>query len=366
MLLGTVGILVYAEMCGRLAAVSERAVFDAVRERTGFLGGLITLVAAELVCVLTLTAEVGGVAIMLRLLIGLPDGVAVLAGVGGVLLLLWFVPFEGVERLFGYGGLCLLVFAAVALAHGVDWGAVARGAVPSIDPGRPALSLYFAIGLIATTVSPYEVYFYSSGAVEDRWTAADLGLNRVTVFVGFGLGAMLSVALLVSSAEILRPAGIKPEALGTVAGLAGTLGPLALVTGMLGMLFAVGGATVETAMAGAYSLSQFVGWQWGKFRGPAGAPRFTLTWIAILAAGGLVLATGVDPVSITEYAVIFAAVAMPMTYLPVLLAAGDRRYMGRHVNGRLSRVLGWAYLVVIVAAAVAAIPLLVITGAGSQ
>ena len=37
--IGVVGIIVYSEMCGRVAAVSGKAVFDAVRERVGFKGG---------------------------------------------------------------------------------------------------------------------------------------------------------------------------------------------------------------------------------------------------------------------------------------------------------------------------------------
>ena len=41
--IGVVGIIVYSEMCGRVAAVSGKAVFDAVRERTGFTAGLLAL-----------------------------------------------------------------------------------------------------------------------------------------------------------------------------------------------------------------------------------------------------------------------------------------------------------------------------------
>ena len=37
--IGVGGIIVYSEMCGRVAAVSGKAVFDAVRERTGFRPG---------------------------------------------------------------------------------------------------------------------------------------------------------------------------------------------------------------------------------------------------------------------------------------------------------------------------------------
>ena len=44
---GVGGIMTYAEMCGRVAAVSERAVFDAVRERLGFGVGVVALVAAS-------------------------------------------------------------------------------------------------------------------------------------------------------------------------------------------------------------------------------------------------------------------------------------------------------------------------------
>ncbi len=68
---GVGGIITYAEMCGRVAAVSEKAVFDVVRERLGFSVGLVALGAAQLVNLLTLAAEIGGVAIVLQLLSGL-------------------------------------------------------------------------------------------------------------------------------------------------------------------------------------------------------------------------------------------------------------------------------------------------------
>ena len=86
----------------------------------------------------------------------------------------------------------------------------------------------------------------------------------------------------------------------------------------------------------------------------------------IAALAILILATGVNPVAVTEYAVIFAAVALPLTYAPVLLVANDRSYMGEHVNGRTSNTFGLIYLVIITLAALLAIPLLIITGAGSS
>src|ERR1044071_277911 len=59
---GGIGIIVYSEMCGRVAAISKRPVFDAVRERCGFGLGLGALIASEIVNLMTLAAEVGGVA----------------------------------------------------------------------------------------------------------------------------------------------------------------------------------------------------------------------------------------------------------------------------------------------------------------
>ena len=45
--------------------------------------------------------------------------------------------------------------------------------------GSLLVYLYFVVGLLGAAMTPYEVYFYSSGAVEDRWGLKELGLNKV-------------------------------------------------------------------------------------------------------------------------------------------------------------------------------------------
>ena len=135
-------------------------------------------------------------------------------------------------------------------------------------------------------MTPYEVYFYSSGVVEDHWGPKDLGLNKVTAMIGYGLGGFLSFALMIAAAVLFLPRGISPEFLGTPALAAEhTLGQAGLLLALVGILFAVGGAAVETAFAGAYNLAQFFGWRWGKKERAADAPRFTLAWIAIFSLG---------------------------------------------------------------------------------
>jgi Mn2+/Fe2+ NRAMP family transporter len=84
----------------------------------------------------------------------------------------------------------------------------------------------------------------------------------------------------------------------------------------------------------------------------------------MLLVGFLVVVTGVDPILVTELSVIFSVVALPLTYIPILLVANDRAYMRSYANGRVANVFGVFYLVVVLVIAVAAIPLLLLSNMG--
>jgi manganese transport protein len=363
--IGVGAIITYSEMCGRVTVASGRAVFDAVRERLGFRVGLVALVAAQLVNLMTLAAEIGGIALALQLLAGLPFRALLVVAVLALAVVLWAMPFGWIERVFGYVGLALLAFAVGAVKLDPGWGDVASGFVPSVPSGDRALYAYFVVGLIGAATVPYEVYFYSSGALEEQWTPKDLGTNKANALIGYSLGGFLSFALMITAGALFYPVGITPESLGSVAlGVDVPLGTIGLLFALVGILFAVSGAAIDTAFSGGYTLAQFFGWEWGKYRRPVDAPRFTLTWIVMLVIGFLIVVTGVDPIKVTEYSVIFSVVALPLTYVPILLVANDRAYMGRYRNGRLANIFGIAYLLVILAIAVAAIPLMIVTNVG--
>ena len=74
--------------------------------------------------------------------------------------------------------------------------------------------------------------------------------------------------------------------------------------------------------------------------------------------------TTLDPVQLTDYTLVFSAVALPLTYLPILVVANDRGYLGDRVDGRLANAVGLVYLVIVLVAVVAAIPLMIITRNG--
>jgi Mn2+/Fe2+ NRAMP family transporter len=275
----------------------------------------------------------------------------------------YFLPFGGIERIFGYMGLALLVYIAASIKLDPQWSQVGNGFVPEVHDS--ALYWYFVVGLIAAALMPYEIYFYSSGAVEEQWTPRDININRANAIIGFGLGGLFSVGILVAAAQVLLPAGVSPDSIGTVA-LIGQVpyGEVGLILALVGMLFAVGGATIDTAFSAAYNLAQHQGWKWGKRPGLLNEPRFSLSLAGFALLGLVIAETGIDPISLTEYAVIFSIPVLPLTYLPILLVGGDRETMGRHVNGPVSRVLGWAYFVLICVLAVAAPVLFVVTNGG--
>jgi Mn2+/Fe2+ NRAMP family transporter len=179
------------------------------------------------------------------------------------------------------------------------------------------------------------------------------------------LGSALAAALVIIGAQLFMPRGIEPQLPGAAAlGPALVYGKAGLVVALGGMFFAFAGAAVENALSGAYNLAQFLGWPWGKYRPARKAARFTLSWMAILALSTLVIITGVDPVSVVEYSIIFAVVLLPFTYFPVMLIAGDKDFMGEFANGKLANAVGWFYLAVVTLAALLAIPLLIITRGG--
>ena len=360
---GVLGIMIFAEMSGRIVAVSNKPNFVLVKERYGTRLSTFTLAASLVLTVLTLGAELGGLGFALNYLFDVSVNFFVLVALLAVAAAIYFLPFGGLERVFGYMGLALLVYLAASVKLDPDWGEIGRGFVP--ESHGAAIYWYFIVGLVAAALMPYEIYFYSSGAVEEGWDERDMMVNRANAFIGFGLGGLISVAILVASAQVLKPAGISPDSLGTVALVAEVpYGETGMLLAFVGILFAVGGATIDTAFSAAYNLAQHQGWRWGKRFRLLSEPRFTLSLAGFLILGFAIAQTGVDPIALTEYAVIFSIPVLPLTYLPILLMGNDANVMGKHVNGPVTRVFGWGYFGLICLLAIAAPVLFVWTNGG--
>jgi manganese transport protein len=367
-LVGVVGICLFAQMSGRVAAVSGRATFEIIRERLGPRAGLANLGASFFINLMTVTAEIGGIALALQLITSVDPMLWMPLAAFAVWVVIWRTKFSLLENVTGLLGLTLIVFAVALFLLDPNWGELAhQSSQPSVPAGEEIPTYWFyAIALFGAAMTPYEVFFFSSGAIEEKWTVKDLGQSRLNVLVGFPLGGLLSVAIAGCAAVVLLPQAIDVTSLSQVVlPVAKAGGTVALAFVLIGILAATFGAALETTLSSGYTLAQFFGWSWGKFRSPAKAARFHLSMIICLLIGVAVLMTGVDPILITEYSVVFSAIALPLTYLPILIISNDPQYMGEHVNGRVTNGFALLYLVIILAAALAAIPLMIITGAGA-
>jgi Mn2+/Fe2+ NRAMP family transporter len=366
--LGTAAIIVYMEMCGRIAVVAKEPVFAVVRTHLGLPLGTFTLIASNLLNVITCAAELRGIAIVLHLLTGWPEKLLLIEATFAFMLIIFLLRFQWIERTFGLSGLLMVVFAVSAVVLHPDWNQLATGLVPALpqtDKRHVLLYAYFAVGIFSALLMEYEVHFYSSGAIEEDWTRKDLGENFLVAAFGSVLGAVLTTGLLVLGVLVFLHRGIFPEILSsTVLAGAFPFGRTALVLALLGTLACLGGAAIETALSGAYNLCQFFNLAWGKNQSAKSVPVFTASWIGMFVLALLIGATGVRPLQLVNISVIFGMVIMPLTYYPILRVAADKNIMGRHVNSRMDTIVAAIFLILITVAAAAAIPLMIMTHSG--
>ncbi|MGH9477941.1 MAG: divalent metal cation transporter [Terriglobales bacterium] len=233
------------------------------------------------------------------------------------------------------------------------------------DPKRGLLYAYFAVGIFSAMLMEYEVHFYSSGAIEEDWKRSDLGENFMVASLGSILGSLLTIALLILGALIYLPRGIFPDLLSTAV-FAGAFpfAQKALVLALAGTFVCIAGAAVETAMSGGYNVCQFYNLPWGKNLPSRSAPAFAVTWIGMFSVAGLIALAGVRPLQLVNFSIIFGMAVMPFTYYPILRMASDENIMGKHVNAGIVTALGIGFLVLIIVAAIAAFPLMILTHSG--
>ncbi len=366
--LGTAAIIIYTEMCGRVAVVAQEPVFAVVRTRLGERAGLVTLLASNLLNLITCAAELGGVAIVLQLLTSWPPRLCLVVAVLVLGSAVGLLKFQWIERTFGLSGLLMIVFAVAAVFLHPDWDHVRQGLVPMVRfTGSHDLLLYayFAVGIFSAMLMEYEVHFYSSGAIEEEWKIDDLGENVAVAGIGSVLGALLTCALLILGALVFLPRAIFPNAISTTAMTAAIpFGPRMLQLALLGIIACISGAAVETALSGAYNVCQFYNMAWGKSLKMKDAPIYTALWITMFVVGAVIALSGIKPLTLVNFSIVFGMVIMPLTYFPILKSAGDSDIMGKHANSKFYDAIGWVFLIMITLAAVVAIPLMIVTHSG--
>jgi Mn2+/Fe2+ NRAMP family transporter len=322
---------------------------------------------ANLVNVLTVVIEISGMALVLQILTHLSYLWLVPLAALGVAAVLWFSSFDLVENGACLLGLGILIFVVAAVKLAPPWGEVGKQFIlPSIPSGGSLPAYAFAaVSLLGAFMTPYEIYFYSSGAIEEKWSGKDFITNRTTTIVGFTFGSLIVISMMVVSAQTFFLHGLKSQSFGAIpVPIVASLGVVGLAVFAFGAFADTGGAALEASLSSAYSLCQFFGWDWGQNHNPRDAPAFVFSYLITIGGAVVIAFTGIDPIQLTIYTTALAAFSLPFTFIPLFIVANDETYMGDMRNGLLTNGASIFFLVVLSIVTILTIPLFILSGGG--
>lgn len=362
-LLGTICVIFLVEMSGRLAAVSQHTLADAMRERFGINFYVVPFVAELIVDTLALGAEIGGVSIALQLLTGIGFQWWALPVAFALWLMLWKGTFGIIENATSIFGLITLCFVVAVFVMHPPWQEVAAGALPGLPARDKAHYWFIAVAILGALISPYLFYFYSSGAIEDKWDKDYLGVNRVIAALGMGFGSFVSLGVLIAAALVLLPRGIQVDNYEQAAMmLTDAFGYWGFILFAVSLGVACFGAAFEVSLSQAYITSQVFGWQWSENETPEADARFSIAYTIFIFSGALLIVIGIDPLNLTIFTMALTAVALPLIAVPFLILMNDEHYLGEHRNGFVGNAVVVFVILLAFVLAIVAIPLEIFGG----
>ena len=203
-------------------------------------------------------------------------------------------------------------------------------------PTIPAGAVLTLVGLIGTTVVPYNLFLHAS-AVQERWhSPSDLPAARWDISVSMILGGVISMAVIVTASAAFAGTGTDITS-GTdmarqLEPLAGRWAKYIISIG----LFAAGiSSSITAPMAAAYATAGIMGW-----KRDLRSARFRMIWMFILLAGVLFAMLGFKPVEAILFAQVANGILLPVIAVYLLVVMNSRKIMGDNVNGLLPNILG--------------------------
>jgi manganese transport protein len=315
------------EASARLTVVSGRNLAEAVRDRFrgGAAGLLVVILVLGAVVLGNAAYEAGNIlggAAGAQLGGGIPTWAATLAIGITAAAVLWAGTPRAVARLIGAMVAVMgVTFLVTAILLQPDPAELLRGA---LRPAVPAGAGLLVLGLVGTTVVPYNL-FLGSGIAYGQ-TVREI---RVGLIIAVALGGLISMGILVVGASVVGEFSY-PALADTLSGRLGSwAGPL-----FAWGLFAAGFSSAITApLAAAVTARGLFGWDergWG----------YRAIWIGVLAVGiGFGLAE-VRPIPAIILAQALNGVLLPFAAVFLMMIVNDRRLMGDEgINGRGANAL---------------------------
>jgi manganese transport protein len=304
---------------------------------------------------LELTAAVGeGLSVLLGGAIGwqpLAVVTAVLAIIVGVF------DYDGIERIMTAMMLALLViYVVVAGVSTPSITGIASGIVPSLLGGG---ALTLAVSIVGTTAL-WPNFFLESNLVKEKgWTSVeDIPIVRRDLAIGYTVGGLTTIAVLVLAAAVLRPAGYTQLETFLTPGIAlgETLGQWATVVFLLGAIAAAFNSIIPIMWTPAYLFEHARGKE-----ADSSTRSFKLIYGVGVAIGGLSpLVAQFTSLDVIDMIILFPAyngiVGLPITAVLLFWALNDRAVMGKHVNSRAISALNVVLVVLSVVLAASSLP----------
>ena len=200
-------------------------------------------------------------------------------------------------------------------------------------------NLIVVLGLIGTTVVPYNIFLHSS-LVSEKWNSIEkLKVARIESFISILLGGLVSLSIIITAASVSNQnvTGV----IDLAKGLEPLYGKFAIYFLGLG-LFASGITSSITApLAAAYVAKSCFGWN-----NSLKSKRFRLVWIFILITGVFVSMIKINPIEIIKFAQFSNSLLLPIIAIILLWLINDKNIISSKFNYKYQNIFG-VFIVII-------------------
>ena len=350
MTLSIIATIVLQEMAARLGIISRKGLSEVLRSeiKNPFLKGISIILILSAIVIGNAAYEAGNISggvLGLETIVG-HQSVAIghfslnlLSLLIGLIafVLLYIGNYKVLEKaLVSLVVLMSLAFLFSAIITKPNFLEILEGA---FIPRFPKDSLLTVLGLIGTTVVPYNLFLHAS-LVKEKWKGKeDLHYARKDTFVAIVLGGMVSMCIIISASSI--DSNSINNASDLAKGLEPVFGSFAKYFLSIG-LFAAGITSAITApLAAAYVASGCLGWKTNMR-----SAKFRIVWIFILALGILFSSLNLKPIAIIKFAQIANGILLPIIAGFLLWIMNKRSILGIHKNNIKQNMLGFFILVI--------------------
>jgi Mn2+/Fe2+ NRAMP family transporter len=333
-------LYVNQEMVLRLGAVTGVGHARLIIERFGRSWAALIVFYLLILNALTLVTEFIGITMAAGYL-GVPKLVAVLLAAGVILAAAATGSFRRFERIavaLCAGSLLLIPLYLVSHPSGA---AMARGfAEPGLPggSGQMATVMLLIIGIVGTTVAPWQLFFQQSYVVDKRITPRFIRYEKVDLWIGIVIVVVGAAALMGATAAAFTgspAAGHFIDATGLAHGLAAHAGRVAGAVFAVALLDAAIIGAFAVSLSTAYAVGDTLGLKHSLHRGFRQAKGFYAIYAALIAVAAAIVLVPRAPLGlIIEGVQALAGVLLPAATVFLLMLCNDRAILGPWVNSR--------------------------------